>query len=71
MNTPKHDPQFLTVLQSAQAIGVHPNTIRNMISKGDLPALRFGPRAVRIDRDTLLKTLTPYRAGEFGQWKTR
>ena len=65
------EQQFITIFEAAKLLSTHPNTIRNMISRGDLAAFRVGPRAVRIEKGTLLDSLAPYRAGEFGQWKTR
>lgn len=45
----------LTVTQAADELGVHHQTIRNWVRKGDLPVNRFGPRGgmVRIHPDDL------------------
>ena len=34
--------EFLTVNEFAEVIGVHPNSVRNMIKKGRLTAFRVG-----------------------------
>ena len=34
--------EFLTVNEFAEVIGVHPNSVRNMIKKGRLSAFRVG-----------------------------
>jgi excisionase family DNA binding protein len=34
--------EFLSICEFAQVIGVHPNTVRNMIKKGRLSAFRTG-----------------------------
>lgn len=60
--------ELLSIPDSARLIGAHPNTIRNLVASGKLPAYRIGPRLVRIRRSDLLSILTPYRGGEFGQW---
>ena len=61
---------LLTIKQSAAIKNVHPNTIRNMIMRGDLPAVRSGARIVRIDPAALDAAFTPYIGGEYGAWAT-
>ena len=63
--------EFLTIKDAAQMLNVHENTIRTAISSGSIKAYRLGSRTIRIKREQLLESLTPYRAGELGQWKTR
>jgi excisionase family DNA binding protein len=38
----RHDG--LSIAEAAAELGVHPNTIRNWIASGDLPATKVGPR---------------------------
>jgi excisionase family DNA binding protein len=49
----------LTIQQAAEALGVHPNTLRNWDNKGILKAIRFGSRGDRryqkSDIEKLLK----------------
>jgi excisionase family DNA binding protein len=40
--------QFLTVAQAAERLQVHPETVRRMIRRGDLPFVKVGTR-YRID----------------------
>lgn len=37
-----HDQQMVTVDEAARIIACHPVTLRRMIQRGDLPALRVG-----------------------------
>lgn len=48
------EPLTYNVPQAAQALGVHPMTIRNLVKRGDLPAVRIGDR-VLIARKVLRK----------------
>jgi excisionase family DNA binding protein len=45
--------QFLTVAEIAELLKLNQQTIRNMIDRGDLPAIRVGARRVRIRRADL------------------
>jgi excisionase family DNA binding protein len=40
--------EMLTVAEAAARLKMHPETIRRAIRRGDLKALRFGYRTVRI-----------------------
>lgn len=46
------EDEFLTVDEVAQLLKLNPQTVRNTIDRGDLPAVRFG-RRVRIRRADL------------------
>lgn len=59
---------LLSIKQSAEIKGVHPNTIRNAIKSGKLPACRFGRNLIRIRQSDLDGLFTPYQGGEFGIW---
>jgi excisionase family DNA binding protein len=59
---------YFTIAQTAEKLQVSPNTIRNLITRGDLKAERIG-RIIRIRKETLDALLTPYSGGEFGVWK--
>jgi excisionase family DNA binding protein len=43
------DPRWVTVSQYARKYDVHETTVRRWIRQGQLPALRLGPRSIRID----------------------
>lgn len=48
------EPLVYNVPQAAQALQVHPMTVRNLVKRGELPAVRIGDR-VMIARDALLE----------------
>jgi excisionase family DNA binding protein len=43
--------EFLTVNEVAQTLKLNPQTARNWIDSGKLPAVRVGARRVRIRRE--------------------
>jgi excisionase family DNA binding protein len=47
------DDEFLTVAEIAELLKVNPQTIRSTIDRGDLPAVRFGSRRVRVRRSIM------------------
>jgi excisionase family DNA binding protein len=57
-----------TIKQAAEKLQLHPNTIRNLILRGELKAERIG-RSIRIRDENLNALLTPFAGGEFGVWK--
>ncbi len=66
------EKDHVSIKEGAELLGVHPNTIRNLISRNELAAERIGARIIRIRKSELLGLLTPYQGGEFGLWsKTR
>jgi excisionase family DNA binding protein len=56
----------LTVKEAALRKKLHPNTIRNWIAQGLLPAHRIGERLVRINKADLDALATPIVGGEQG-----
>lgn len=50
--------QLLTILQAGEFLQVNEYTVRRMISRGELKAVRFG-RNIRIKASDLLKALRP------------
>lgn len=57
-----------TIEQTAQRLGCSKNTVRALIRKGDLPAVRIGPRMVRVRETDLEQILQPYDSGQAGSW---
>jgi excisionase family DNA binding protein len=49
--------EFLTVPEIAELLTLNPQTIRNWIGRGGLPAVRVGSRRVRIRRSDLDRLL--------------
>lgn len=47
------DKQLLTPKEAANALGVHLNTMYRLISTNEIPALRLGPRLIRIQQEDL------------------
>ena len=45
--------RYMTMKETAQALHVSVDTVRTMIARGDIPARRIGPRAIRIPETAL------------------
>ena len=63
--------ELITKKQASELLGVHVNTINNLILQKKLPASRIGERIIRIRKQDVLNLLTPYEGGEFGVWSSR
>lgn len=61
-------PDMLTIAQAAEQLNVHKNTIRNLIGKGELNAVRIGRNIIRIPAAEVQALATPYVKGVFGVW---
>ena len=46
------EKKYLSIAESAEYLGVHPNTIRNWIKLGTLQAGRVGLRTIRVQKQT-------------------
>jgi excisionase family DNA binding protein len=68
LNTGADPDQLLPLQQAAKETACSVSTLRNLISRGDLPALRFGPRLIRVRRRDLDAVLKPYQGGQAGSW---
>ena len=60
--------ELLTIEQTADVLGLHANTIRNLIRRGDLKAVRIGARIIRVNATDVAAILAPVVAGEYGLW---
>lgn len=69
IGTKEHE--LLTIKEAAESCNVHPNTIRNLIQRGELPAQRIGARIIRISSTDLFSLFTPYAGGEYGSWNSK
>jgi excisionase family DNA binding protein len=58
---PVLDDELLTVAEIADALKLNQQTVRNIIDRGELPALRVGERRVRVLRSDLDAFLTERR----------
>lgn len=59
------ESELVTVREAATYLNCSTDTIRRMIERGELPAWRYGPRIIRIDRsdvDRLRHPVTPAAA---------
>lgn len=63
-----NDHEWVTIQQAAEIIGVHANTVRNLINSGKLKASRIGLRLVRIERRDLDALFTPVVGGDYSVW---
>lgn len=52
---------LLTIPQAAAMLALAPRTVWQLISRGDLPAIRFGKRATRLDRREVEKFIESAR----------
>lgn len=59
---------MLTIAQAAEQLNVHKNTVRNLIKRGELEAVRYGRNLIRIPSASLESLGTPYVGGEYGVW---
>lgn len=60
--------ELMSIAECARLLNVHPNTIRNLIIRGEIKAVRIGERVVRIKREDFEQATTPYKGGEYGMW---
>ncbi|KAA9133946.1 helix-turn-helix domain-containing protein [Microbacterium caowuchunii] len=51
---------------AAAEFGIHVDTVRRLISRGDIYAERIGPRLIRVDLDSLQGRPLAYRGGDAG-----
>lgn len=58
----------VSIAEAAELVGVHPNTIRNLLIRGELDGERIGKRIIRIRKSDLDALFTPFVGGEFGVW---
>jgi excisionase family DNA binding protein len=71
LNTLTQGKALFTIQESADYIGVHKNTIRNLLLNKKLKAQRIGARIVRIEKADLDALFANYESGEFGCWKSK
>jgi excisionase family DNA binding protein len=50
-------PALVSVREIAEATGLSTKTVRRLIAAGKLPAVRLGPRSLRVERETVLELL--------------
>jgi excisionase family DNA binding protein len=50
---PEDPTRSLTLSQAAKALGVHPNTVRNWVNRGQVPAMRLPSGHRRFTRDQI------------------
>jgi len=60
------DRDFYTVAEAARVLDVNPSTIWRWIEARQLPAVRVGPRSIRIRKQDLEALVRPARTHEEG-----
>jgi excisionase family DNA binding protein len=60
--------ELLNVSQAAEILGCSENTVRNMVHRQELPAVRVGTRIVRIRRSDFDECLHTCEGGQAGMW---
>ena len=61
--------ELLPLDQVAKILSCSLNTVRNLIHRNELPAVRVGARMVRVRRVDLDVVLRPYEGGQAGMWR--
>lgn len=56
-------PVILTADEAADLLRIHPNTLKQLIADGDIPAVKVG-RAWRISKDAVQAYVTPVKAAK-------
>jgi excisionase family DNA binding protein len=56
------DEEYVTIVEAARLLHVHPSSVRRWIESGELPAHRVGQRRLLIKRAALAQLITPARA---------
>lgn len=64
-------PEWLSLQQAAQLLGVSVDTIRRRIAAGVLPASRCGARLIRVRAADLESVLHPIAIGQRKPWRRR
>jgi excisionase family DNA binding protein len=52
-------PALLAISQVAEETGLSTKTIRRRLADGTLRGVRIGPRAIRVERDSIIELLQP------------
>lgn len=52
-------PALVSIRQIAEAANLSRGRVRKLINEGKLPAIRLGPRCIRVERDAVLELLKP------------
>lgn len=60
-NPAKRGAEFCTVADAADALGVSVSTVWRWVDAGKLPAVRIGPRAIRIRRHDVAAAIRPVK----------
>lgn len=55
--------ELITLEEAADRLGLHVTTLRRWTREGVVPAYRMGRRFVRVDWETLLRTLSRESTG--------
>lgn len=59
MKNVKGRPILISLKETAEILGVHPETVYRMVRLHRLPAVRIGPKIWRVHAATLARLITP------------
>ena len=57
------DKEYLTIPQAAEKVGIGVKKMRDLIRNGDMPAIRWGHRTIRIDSSNLEEVIADLTIG--------
>lgn len=53
------NPTWVPISEASTRFSLHPDTIRRMISRGEIEAKRFGPKLIRVNLGSVEAAATP------------
>ena len=53
------NPTWVPISEASARFSLHPDTIRRMISRGEIEAKRFGPKVIRVNLGSVEAAATP------------
>ena len=56
---PTDSPEWGTIREAAERLAVTERTIRNLIARGQVPAIRYSARLIRVDLSRLTENARP------------
>lgn len=63
MNSNLNLPEYVSVAEIAHTLSVTERFVRELIARGDLPAVKIGAKAIRIRRTDVEALLRPIEPG--------
>ena len=63
-STPQPEPRWSSIRDAASIFKIAPWTLRGMISRGEVTAVRLGPRLIRVDLNSIPRAIRTVKVGE-------